>query len=284
MVLCFQVAEAATWKKLYNTSTGVAVTTAITTCPTGYIGVPALVPYTIRFFCVAKYEMKNDGYGTAVSVAAGAPWINITRGVARSSCQNLGAGYDLISNDQWQTIARNIAGVASNWSGAAVGSGAINQGHSDNAPNALLNASTDDVAGNCTLTGQTCSSTVWNAQRRTHTLSNGNVIWDLAGNAAEWVTNYNTYSYTPDTFASQLTSLSTLQTAYGPLTSTICATPAVAPYCGFGKAMFTGGDIGIESRGGTYSVGNETGIFTADLRDKDVNYWADTGFRCVYVP
>ena len=40
-------------------------------------------------------------------------------------------------------------------------------------------------------TGQTCSSSVWDDQRRTLLLSNGNFIWDLAGNMWEWVDHYN---------------------------------------------------------------------------------------------
>ena len=34
----------------------------------------------------------------------------------------------------------------------------------------------------------------WNKQRRTHTLSNGEVIWDVSGNAWEWVKDDNSDS------------------------------------------------------------------------------------------
>lgn len=281
--LFFGSAEAANWKQLYKTGTATVISTAISTCPTNYIGVPADPDYMVRFFCVAKYEMKNDGYGMPTSVAAGTPWVSKTRGSSRDSCANLGAKYELISNAQWQAIARNITLTASNWSTGTASSGELNRGHSDNTPAAALAAVTDDNDP-CNGTGQTCSSTTWDSQRRTHKLSNGNVIWDFAGNVTEWVTNDNLYAFTPDTYASQMVSESLMQKRYGPLTSTICATPGSTPYCGMGKGQFTGGDIGITSRGGAFNMNDAAGIFSSDLRDQEGNVWIDTGFRCVYLP
>lgn len=103
------------------------------------------------------------------------------------ACRDLGANYDLISNAQLQTIARNIEMVPSNWSSGIVGTGSLNRGHSDGAP-AYTRAADVDVDDNnaCANTDQTCSSTVWDSQRRRHKLSNGKVIWDFAGNAWEW--------------------------------------------------------------------------------------------------
>jgi hypothetical protein len=276
--------HSATWKSVYKTAQGPAVTTVISSCPTGYVGVPAVLPYTPRYFCVSKYEMKKDPDGsTAVAAPTGSPWVSITRDNARAACQGLGVNYDLISNEQWQAIVRNIAGVASNWSSGTVASGALSNGHTDNTPNTQLNAVADDDDA-CNGTGQTCSSTVWDSQRRTHKLSNGNVIWDLGGNLAEWVTNDNTVKYATDTFASQMTAGDRMQIAYGAPTETICAAPAGAPYCGMGKGLFSGGDTGTMSRGGTYSIGTNAGIFTTDTRDQAANFRTDTGFRCVYVP
>lgn len=278
-------AHSATWKSLYKSSTPPAVTTVITACPSGYVGVPALLPYTPRFFCVSKYEMKKDPDGsTPVAAPAGNLWVSVTRAAARSACQGLGVNYDLVSNEQWQAIVRNIAGVASNWSSGVVASGALSNGHSDNTPNTQLDAVADDNDA-CSGTGDSpCSSTVWHAQRRTHKLSNGNVIWDLGGNLAEWVTNDNTVKYATDSFVSQIISGDRKQIAYGAATNTICATPAVSPYCGMGKGLFSGGHTGSMSRGGTFSIGTDAGIFTTDTRDQPANYWTDTGFRCVYVP
>ncbi|MGZ3790205.1 MAG: hypothetical protein ACXVLQ_16855 [Bacteriovorax sp.] len=263
-----------TWKKV----------TSGQVCPTNYIFVPALSPYTTRDFCVMKYEASNDGYGTATSVATGAPWVSIDRPTARSKCQAVGANYDMISNDQWQTIARNIAGVANNWSSGVVASGELNRGHSDNVPASALVPSADDVNGNCSGTGQTCSSTVWDSQRRTHTLSNGNIIWDFAGNVWEWVTNDSNVSNGAENYMSTMSGADIRQTRYGALSSTICASPSIAPYCGMGYGWFNN-TAGTVIRGGSWSYNLSTGVFATGLyyAPTDATH-ADFGFRCVFIP
>ena len=279
---------AGTWKTLNSSLT--AVTPEITNCPSGFIGVPALLPYTVRYFCVAKYEMKNNGYGAAVSVATGTPWASINRATARSACQNLGAGFDMISNDQWQTIARNIAGVASNWNTGTVASGELNRGHSDNSPANSLAASTDDNDP-CYGTEQTCSSSIWDSQRRTHTLSNGNVIWDFAGNVQEWVTNDNNVSNGASGFIAKIVRESggdIRQTSYGPETSTICSNTTSNPYCGIGYGHFAY-NFGAVIRGRSYLDQFRSGVFAADLSSSatatvSAANGAVIGFRCVFVP
>lgn len=139
--LLFGSAQAANWKQMYKSGNGVAITTAISSCPINYIGVPADPDYMVRYFCVAKYEMKNDGYGMPTSVATGSPWVTIARQRAYQACTNLGGKYGLISNSQWQTIARNITLTASNWSTGTVYTGELNRGHSDNTPSILLQLS-----------------------------------------------------------------------------------------------------------------------------------------------
>src|SRR5690606_29006040 len=127
------------------------------TCPTNYLAVgPNTDVGVADAFCVAKYEMKNDGSDNAVSQSAGTPWVSITRDDdggtpgAITRCQSIGTEYDLISNAQWQAIARDIelaqsGGVFLNWSnGSTAGANALNRGHSDNSPNNALAASTDD--------------------------------------------------------------------------------------------------------------------------------------------
>lgn len=157
------------------------------TCGTGYIAVPPLEGYTDKAFCVMKYEAKEGTNSVPESVATGTPWVSISYTDANTKCTGLGAAYSLISNDEWQTIARNAELEATNWSGGTVGSSdGMNTGHTDNTPNNTLAASTNDSQA-CEGTGQTCSDTVWNTQRRTHKLSNGKVIWDLGGNVAEFM-------------------------------------------------------------------------------------------------
>ena len=128
-------------------------------CPKGLIKAPSLHNYTMSPFCVAKYEMKSN-LGLAVSGPQGLPWVMISRDHAIMACKDMGDKYDLISNDEWQSLARNIESVSANWDQGFVGSaGGLNQGHSDNVPSTALAAGDDDKA--CVGTGQICSDTVW---------------------------------------------------------------------------------------------------------------------------
>jgi formylglycine-generating enzyme required for sulfatase activity len=129
--------------------------------------------------------------------------------------------YQLITNAQWQTMAANITATAGNWSGGSVGNGRLARGHTDNAitdpnqglatglswsgSNALAAASTDLSTSNWPWASTPNASAEFAAgyrgtgnnsgqamnsgfeQRRTQYLSNGEVIWDVAGNVWEWV-------------------------------------------------------------------------------------------------
>jgi prepilin-type N-terminal cleavage/methylation domain-containing protein len=137
-------------------------------CPTGFIIVPGSATYNTNDFCVMKYEAKNNGASKAVSTATGLPWVSISQTNAITTATAACAGCHLITEAEWMTIAQNVLGVASNWSGGAVGSGYIPRGNSDSS--AAMDGATD-------LTG---------VDKRTLTLSNGEVIWDLSSNVFEW--------------------------------------------------------------------------------------------------
>ncbi len=181
-------------------------------CPTGFISVPGNYLYgTVEGdggFCVAKYEMKidqnGDGAGDSntscqnstyatwdnnastcaytigsrvlVSSASGYPLANISQTESIIACQSIGG--HLITNNEWMTLARNLEMVSSNWS-SEIGDGYMYAGHSDSTPNAALAADTNDNNGYY-LTEETSGY-----QRRTLTLTNGEVIWDLSGNVFE---------------------------------------------------------------------------------------------------
>jgi prepilin-type N-terminal cleavage/methylation domain-containing protein len=136
-----------------------------TSCGTGWIN-------TGLGFCVMQYEAKNVG-GIATSQAASTPWINVSLTQAQSYCKAIGA--HLINNAEWMAIARDAESVSSNWNGSV-----MYRGHTDNVPaNSLASDGADPYYG----TGQSSPS----EQRRTLTLSNGQTIWDIAGNVWEWV-------------------------------------------------------------------------------------------------
>lgn len=188
-------------------------------CPAGFITVPGSATYGTSDFCVMKYEAKADdngdgigdtnqttGYNTwpanthpisasrkLVSTAVGYPVASISQPNAIAASSSAGtvygcsSGCHLISEAEWMTIAQNVLSVASNWSGGSVGSGYIFSGHNDGLPSNALVADANDLNG-YTGTGQISPSN----QRRTLTLTNGEVIWDFAGNIYEWTSGQMT--------------------------------------------------------------------------------------------
>ncbi len=153
-------------------------------CGAGYIIVPADSRFDTPTFCVMKYEAKNVN-GQAISQAAGTPWVNISQNDAVTASAAACPTCHLISEAEWMTLAANVLSVPSNWSGGAVGSGYIYNGHVNGNPSSALAASNNDADGLNGITGGTGSGAQYN-NRRTLTLSNGEIIWDLAGNVHEW--------------------------------------------------------------------------------------------------
>lgn len=244
-------------------------------CPPGYTSVPALPGYSSVDFCVGTYEAKQSG-AKGVSLPTGTPWIDVTRPEAITACQANGAGYDLISNDQWQTIARNIENVAINWSSGTVGTGAVNRGNSASTASSQGCTGSDGLYGN--NGGSGCSATVNFTLKRTHRLSNGYEIWDFAGNVNEWIKDANA-NYSLTTFISQLTD-PTAKSAFGPGGT---YTPLnTGEYGGLGKfSSFSAG--GATFRGGNWGEGTTSGIFRAETAFSNTDKYNDLGFRCVYV-
>ncbi len=158
-----------------------------TDCPAGFVPVPGNTSFGTDGFCVMKYEAKNAGSNIPVSQASGAPWTSVSQANAITYSQNVAGctGCHLITEAEWMTLAANVLSVSSNWSGESVGSGFIYNGHNNNNPSSFLAASVNDADGMYGITGGTGATAAYN-QRRTLTLTNGEVIWDLAGNAQEW--------------------------------------------------------------------------------------------------
>jgi prepilin-type N-terminal cleavage/methylation domain-containing protein len=154
-----------------NTSPAIATTAAGSStgsaCPSGFIPVPGSGTYGTNDFCVMKYEAKNAGGATYAANVSGC------------------TGCHLITEAERMTIAQNVLSVASNWSGGSVGSGYIYSGHNDNNPVSTIDADSNDANG---YYGTNNAS---GNQRRTLTLTNGQVIWDFAGNVWEWTSGQN---------------------------------------------------------------------------------------------
>jgi prepilin-type N-terminal cleavage/methylation domain-containing protein len=191
---------------------GADLTLGSSVFPSGWVRIPGNSTYDTSDFWVMKYEAKcaflsapttgltspDSGYhtysnsGTActagnsriiASLQSGYPIANISHDTAKAYCAGLGSEYHLLTNEEWMTIARNAeAQVAANWTTGSTATGALFSGHNDNVPtNVALVAGpdADPYAG----TGNVSPSN----QKRTFTLSNGSVIWDVAGNVWEHV-------------------------------------------------------------------------------------------------
>jgi formylglycine-generating enzyme required for sulfatase activity len=237
-----------------------------------------------------KYEAKAGSATVAATTqAVGTPVVSINQSDANQACTNNGAGYGLITNAEWMTIARNIEGQTSNWSNNTISDvNSLNRGHTDNNPSSALAASTNDLEGCVGYTdGRTCTNQ-WHVNRRTHTLSNGEIIWDIGGNVWDWtndtilgkdqptggpagsdwreytaITNYGTLSY-------DLTR---------PGNNTWNSTQNMGQIYSDGTSS-NAANYGF-IRGGYWSSPTTAGVFTLYLFRAPTDTAANRGFRCV---
>ncbi len=254
-------------------------------CPSGFIPVPGSGTYGTNDFCVMKYEAKDAGSNVPVSQPTGSPWVSISQTTAITNSANVAGctGCHLITEAEWMTIAQNVLSVAFNWSTGTVGSGFIYRGHNDNVPaNALAVSNTGDGYSD---TGNVSNSD----QKRTLTLTNGEVIWDMAGNVWEWtsgtvttgqpgITGEGTYAWKEWTAV----------TAPGSLT--VPATPASTGITGASSWNTGNGVGGLYSyagetaargflRGGYWYDGSGVGVLYLALNFAPGNTSASVGFR-----
>lgn len=251
------------------------------------------INYTCKWFAVMKYEAKivwNNVWTTtykastmvAESRASWTPWVNINQAQAIDECRALWTWYHLNTNNEWMTIARNIEANSQNWSWTV-----LNSWHNDNNPSNALAASTDDNDG---YTGTLNSS--WN-QKRTHTLSNWQVIWDLAWNVWEHVNRWNDITAT-STDTEKFTWDGTICWAswhwhknWSP--STTCWTTQwpinIAWWSNIGMWYVrhsTDNTGRIFFRGGGWSSNISAGVFTMNLTNVADSAGISLGFRCAF--
>lgn len=137
-------------------------------------------------------------------------------------------------------------------------------------------------------------------QRRTHTLTNGQVIWDLAGNGYEWTNNIIScaavnctaaempYDATPSEEWVELTSLA----GYGQLSYDLIR-PSKATWNapqGMGKIntdaneAYPSGNVHAFLCGGSWANISNAGVFTLNLINAPSLSSIYVGFRCITSP
>ena len=231
-----------------------------------------------------------------VSSATGKPWVRASRNTdgghvvgAEGLCASLGDGYTLISNAQWQAIARNIEAVSENFdTSGPVAEHSFNRGHSDGTD--ALAASTNDAEGcanyiatdahDNTAVSATCDD-AWHLNKRTHALTNGEVIWDLSGNVYEWVRDDSSSLQGFDGYMHVNTFSAALLLKWGP-EEDYSAQTNTARYGGLG--YFYDDSAGAVLRGGYWPDGTNAGPFDASLNDGPSSSASVIGFRCVFAP
>lgn len=251
-------------------------------CPNNYIGVPKLKRLSRRSFCVMKFEAKttksiefsdyNRPIIKAESLAKGKLIQNINEEDAIKYCKENGAGYNLINNDEWQTIAIHIELEEINWSNGTKRAGQYNR----------LNVGNTTVIESSNNTNSISDKT-WSLNKRTHKLQNGAYIWDFAGNVAEIVIlNDNIPSQYKNNSGYIYNIPSGLKKLFGSNRdySILETQDTSRSYGGLGYFKIKTHE-GAVLRGGTNP--RDAGIFSAFVTHKR-NSHNGAGFRCVYHP
>ena len=296
-----------------------SVSYVLTSCPSGFVVVPGDTTLATTDFCVMKFEAKawNDlnsnqivdageveadgcrttpatcllgnfkANRTAVSIADNLPWTRLNLSQARDACIRLNApgksNYALIANPEWMTIARNIENQNQNWSGGAVDLGAIFQGNNGTVSASSYNASSDPEAGS------------GRDSKALHVLSNGEQIWDLAGNVAEWVNwevtpaqkAYYSVDGAPVSAWREFTLLDTLigtsdqmsVNTWQPSHPSFNSSKGIGQY---NAGLNTSG--GAAFRGGSWADSGRAGIYALNLSTSATNTGNYLGLRCIFRP
>ena len=265
--------------------------------PGEWVLVPGDADYGTDDFCLMKYEAK-EVEDLPRSQRDQEPWVGVSQNEARELCSDLGPGFQLISNGQWMTAASNIAANDENWvnpldteAQTAVGIGVLVEGHTDASPDSACQAGQSDFDAYLAPDSCLTSNTGLLDQRRTHLLiheGTGNIIWDLGGNAHEWVDYYD--PNTPieaegneiiniDDSASLLKRWHLIPYHREFWNSNWGSLEGIGRY--FAPEPFTGGAM---YRGGAWNQNRSSGIFETNLSLGPDDSRDDIGFRCVYSP
>lgn len=280
---------------------------AAITCPENWVVVPGNAAYNTTDFCLMKYTASNVG-GTATSQPTGQPWANISQTDAITAAQTAAPGAHLITENEWMTIAHNVLMQPANWCdpdgsncGAAPGTAGkiLAAGHNDADPNMPLEASADDSQacfGTVTPGINTPCGSEPGTQKRTLTLSNGEVIWDLVGNVAHWTSGQEEQGNLPSSGGSGglmeynldtgmsfpvVDNEGTLAYVNPAVHNPAAANWGIAQQVGILYSGFSAGSPTLMAfgRGGAWGYGPGSGAFTLDLEATPSDSDEYLGFR-----
>lgn len=126
-----------------------------------------------------------------------------------------------------------------------------------------------------------------------HVLSNGETIWDLSGNVAEWVgwtVNFSNFDLGPTTCNNAWTEIPLFNCAALAAADYMPGNPAGIPAADYTSASYSigailGGTGGAGMRGGYFNLYEHfNGIFALELNTTPTASRTWAGFRCVYRP
>lgn len=274
-------------------------------CKTGFIAVPNTTPA----MCVAKYEMTPynptgwaitySAYGynlpgadTRITSRAGSASINyVSSDDARNLCSAklsdvLGVGISGGTSMRFAThkiILNDISTNPQNWSSGTVGNGYLYSGHNDTGPANVILTSSNDLDGYIN-TGQTTPSN----QRRTHSFTNGEVIWDYSGNL--WEVLYEAQNVGGNDEWTEYTNGLTnpfSPTAITGTAKTWTSANGVGMKVHEGTTNLTEANIGVGTywlvSGGAWDNGSGAGLFASNWDAHLLsNQSGSVGFRCIY--
>jgi len=226
-------------------------------CETGFVWVPGSAKYgTLPGFCVMEHNANlrmNANLQIANDANKDEVWTNLSQGEAILACQGLGAGYHLISENEWLTVADNIIKVGANDIDEAT-------------PGLqLATALTPNPSPAPDGSGE---GSVW------FILTNDNVVYELAGVIGEWTDRIISTSVIPTP------EIDTWQEYYEIDIKDFDFSP---PYYltsanGIGKIL-----TGLEENRTSSLAGfvrGQGGIYSLDLTNSPIAVSETIGFRC----
>ncbi len=261
------------------------------TCPTGFIPVPGSARYAQPGFCVMKYEAKIVA-GKAVSQPEGVPATNINYEDAESLASQACEGCHVMTNREWMTLARNVISQPDNWVSGRVGNGIMYKGSSFSSSYGASATNNDSDGYFGLFPGYN------DYEKRTLLLSNGQTIWDLAGNVEEYVKVSNSgsgvyftlkpelspYPYSVYLWDSLNTGSTSITPSPFPVNMSIGSIDNSSSY-EQGLGLFDGilsssfPENGAFVRGGSYFNGFSGGLLSLRITNLDSRQRITTGFR-----